>query len=82
MLLTKTDKSGCQRKQPKDAKGMQIKEENKMDKVTIVYWSQSGNTESMANAVAEGVTAAGKEADVVEVSSASLDDLKAAKGFA
>ena len=53
-----------------------------MDKVTIVYWSQSGNTESMANAVAEGVTEAGKEAEVVEVSSASLDDLKTAKGFA
>ena len=53
-----------------------------MDKVTIVYWSQSGNTESMANAVAEGATEAGKEAEVVEVSSASLDDLKAAKGFA
>ena len=37
-------------------------EERIMDKVTIVFWSQSGNTESMANAVAEGVTAAGKEA--------------------
>ena len=35
-------------------------EERIMDKVTIVFWSQSGNTESMANAVAEGVTAAGK----------------------
>ncbi len=53
-----------------------------MDKVTIVYWSQSGNTESMANAVAEGVTEAGKEAEVVEVSSVSLEDLKTAKGFA
>ena len=31
-------------------------EERIMDKVTIVFWSQSGNTESMANAVAEGVT--------------------------
>ena len=41
-----------------------------MDKVTIVFWSQSGNTESMANAVAEGVTAAGKEA-VVEIGRAS-----------
>ena len=50
-----------------------------MDKVTIVFWSQSGNTESMANAVAEGVTAAGKEAVVVDVASASLDDLKAAE---
>ena len=53
-------------------------EERIMDKVTIVFWSQSGNTESMANAVAEGVTAAGKEAVVVDVASASLDDLKAA----
>ena len=42
-------------------------EERIMDKVTIVFWSQSGNTESMANAVAEGVTAAGKEAVVVEL---------------
>ena len=50
-----------------------------MDKVTIVFWSQSGNTESMANAVAEGVTAAGKEAVVVDVASASLDDLKGKK---
>ena len=57
-------------------------EERIMDKVTIVFWSQSGNTESMANAVAEGVTAAGKDAVVVDVASASLDDLKAAKGFA
>ena len=56
-------------------------EERIMDKVTIVFWSQSGNTESMANAVAEGVTAAGKEAVVVDVASASLDDLKDAKGF-
>ena len=53
-----------------------------MDKVNIVFWSQSGNTEIMANTVAEGVTAAGKEAVVTEVSSASLDDLKTAKGFA
>ena len=52
-----------------------------MDKVTIVFWSQSGNTESMANAVAEGVTAAGKEAVVVDVASASLDDLKSCKRF-
>ena len=32
-----------------------------MDKVTIVFWSQSGNTESMANAVAEGMRQAGAE---------------------
>ena len=32
-----------------------------MSKVNVVFWSQSGNTESMANAVGAGVTAAGGE---------------------
>ena len=36
-----------------------------MDKVTIVFWSQSGNTESMANAVAEGMRQAGAECSVL-----------------
>ena len=40
------------------------------------------NTQAMAEAIGKGVTDAGKEAVVVDVSSASLDDLKAAKGFA
>ncbi len=53
-----------------------------MDKVSIVYWSQSGNTLAMAEAIGNGVKAAGKEADVVNVSSASIDDLKEAKAFA
>ncbi|MCC6093709.1 MAG: flavodoxin [Eubacterium sp.] len=30
-----------------------------MSKVAVVYWSSTGNTEAMANAVAEGVKAAG-----------------------
>ena len=53
-----------------------------MDKVYVVYWPQTGNTQAMAEAIGKGVTDAGKEAVVVDVSSASLDDLKAAKGFA
>ena len=36
----------------------------------------------MAEAVGAGIAKAGKEADVVEVSSASMEDLKAAKVFA
>ena len=44
--------------------------------------SQTGNTEAMAEAVGAGIAKAGKEADVVEVSSASMEDLKAAKVFA
>lgn len=32
-------------------------------KVSIVYWSGTGNTEAMANAVAEGAKNAGAEVD-------------------
>lgn len=53
-----------------------------MDKVYIVYWSQTGNTQAMAEAIAKGVTAAGKEAVVQFVTEASLDELKQAKAFA
>ena len=53
-----------------------------MSKISVVYWSQTGNTQAMAEAVGAGITKAGKEADVVEVSGASMEDLKAAKVFA
>ena len=32
-----------------------------MSKVAVIYWSGTGNTEAMANAVAEGAKAAGAE---------------------
>lgn len=53
-----------------------------MSKIYVVYWSQTGNTQAMAEAVGEGIVKAGKEAEVIDVSSASLDDLKAAAAFA
>ena len=53
-----------------------------MDEIMVVYWSQTGNTEMMANAIGEGAKEAGKEAVVVTPDKASLDDLKAAKAFA
>ncbi len=53
-----------------------------MDKINVVYWSQSGNTQAMAEAVGRGIGAAGKAAAVTDVSSASLDELKTAKVFA
>ena len=59
-----------------------FQEEAAMSKISVVYWSQTGNTEAMAEAVGAGIAKAGKEADVVEVSSASMEDLKAAKVFA
>ncbi|MFQ9509425.1 MAG: flavodoxin [Lachnospiraceae bacterium] len=53
-----------------------------MDKIYVVYWSQTGNTKEMAEAIGQGIKNAGKEAEVVEVANASLEDLKAAKAFA
>lgn len=48
-----------------------------MDKTAIVYWSGTGNTQSMANAIAEGMQAAGAEVDVFEVTETSAADIAA-----
>ena len=53
-----------------------------MNQIMVVYWSQTGNTEAMANAVAEGIRKAGKDALVTEVSHISADVLKDAGVFA
>ena len=39
----------------------------------IVYYSGSGNTEKMANLIAEGIKEEGKTAELINVSSAGLD---------
>lgn len=41
-----------------------------MAKISIVYWSQTGNTEAMAEAIAEGARNAGAEVDVKTVDDA------------
>ena len=38
-----------------------------MSKINIVFWTQGGNTQMMAEAIADGVRDAGKEAEVVFV---------------
>ncbi len=43
-------------------------------KISVIYWSGTGNTEAMANLIAEG--AAGAECTVKSVGNASLDDVK------
>lgn len=53
-----------------------------MDNVYVVYWSQTGNTKEMAEAVGRGIDGTGKKAAVVEVGEASLEELKKAKAFA
>jgi len=44
--------------------------------VRIIYWSQSGNTEKMANLILQGIELEGKKAELVDVSSVSIDDVK------
>ena len=44
-----------------------------MSKVAVVFWSGSGNTEAMANAVAEGAKGAGAEVTTFEVTDFSAD---------
>ena len=48
----------------------------------VVYWSQTGNTKEMAEAVGKGIVAAGQSAKVVEVGSISADELKDQPVFA
>lgn len=43
-----------------------------MEKILVVYWSQTGNTEAMANAIVEGIQSAGGEA-VLETVDAQPD---------
>jgi len=48
-----------------------------MNKVAVIYWSGTGNTESMANAAAEGAKAAGADVSLLtcaEVSGVSAFD--------
>lgn len=53
-----------------------------MEKIYVVFWSQSGNTESMANAVGDGIRESGGEAVVVNVADVTVDILKDATAFA
>ena len=39
-----------------------------MSKIAVVYWSGTGNTEAMANAVAEGAKAAGADVSIFTAS--------------
>lgn len=53
-----------------------------MSKVAIVYWSGTGNTEAMAELVAEGVQSAGGEASLIQAAEFSPDELDAYDSFA
>ena len=53
-----------------------------MSKVAVIYWSGTGNTEAMAQAVADGAKSAGADAQLIPVGTASVADLAGEKAFA
>ena len=54
-----------------------MKQVETMSKIAVVYWSGTGNTEAMANEVAEGAKAAGAEVDVLTASEFGADKMDA-----
>ena len=53
-----------------------------MSKVAVVYWSGTGNTEEMANKVAEGAKAAGAEVEVISADDFDGTDISSFDGVA
>ena len=53
-----------------------------MSKVAVVYWSGTGNTEEMANKVAEGAKAAGAEVEVISADDFEGTDISSFDGGA
>ena len=53
-----------------------------MSKVAVVYWSGTGNTEEMANKVAEGAKAAGAEVEVISADDFDGTDISGFDGVA
>lgn len=53
-----------------------------MSKIAVVYWSGTGNTEAMANAIVDGVKAAGVDVELFQVDDFKADDMANYSGFA
>lgn len=48
-----------------------------MSKAAVIFWSQTGNTEQMANAIAEGIREGGMECDLLNVADTNPADAAA-----
>jgi flavodoxin short chain len=53
-----------------------------MSKVAVVYWSGTGNTQAMAEALAQGITSAGGEVTLLQASEFSSRDVSLYDAFA
>lgn len=47
-----------------------------MNKISVVYWSGTGNTEAMANAIAEGIKEGNSDTKLLNVANATVEDIK------
>lgn len=45
-----------------------------MSKIAVIYWTMTGNTQAMAEAIADGAKSAGAEVDLFSVSDISVSD--------
>lgn len=53
-----------------------------MNEIIVAFWSGTGNTEAMANAIGKGIEAAGSSAKVVSMEDISPEELKKCSTFA
>lgn len=53
-----------------------------MGKITIIYWSGTGNTQAMAEAIGKGAEDAGSQVELLEVSSATAQTVAQAETLA
>lgn len=53
-----------------------------MNKIAVIYWSGTGNTEEMANAIAEGGKMSGADVSLMEASAFSEDKIPEFDAFA
>ena len=53
-----------------------------MSRIYVIYWSMTGNTQAMAEAIGKGITDAGKEAEVITVGNADVKMLENETVFA
>ena len=44
-----------------------------MSKMAVIYWSMTGNTQAMAEAIADGAREAGAQADLFSVDQVTVD---------
>ena len=53
-----------------------------MSRIAVIYWSMTGNTQAMAEAIAQGAQGAGAQVDVFSVDQVGVDQVLEYDGLA